>query len=79
MTHPVSRLYPEIAVGGYSRADQIVDLYGRINALLKPDSIVVDFGAGRIEQVIGVDVDPVVKENRSLPRPWCGSRATGTP
>lgn len=86
MTHPANRLYPEIAVGGYSRADQIVDFYGRINALLKPDSVVLDFGAergafmdepesyrrglrlfkGRVQRVVGVDVDPVVKENRSL-------------
>lgn len=86
MSHPNNRLYPEIAVGGYSREDQIVDFYGRISVLLTPDSVVVDLGAGRggfmdepdsyrrslrlfkgrVRRVIGIDVDPIVKENRSV-------------
>lgn len=84
--HPLHRLYPEIAVGGYSRDDKTMEFYGRVNALLRPDSVVVDFGAGRggfmdepeswlrelqllrgkVAKVIGVDIDPVVKENPSI-------------
>lgn len=84
--HPLHRLYPEIGVGGFSRDDKTVEFYGRVNALLTPESVVVDFGAGRggfmdepdswlrqlqllrgkVARVVGVDVDPVVKENPSL-------------
>ncbi len=82
----MNRMFPEIAAGGYSRVDQTVDFYGRVNALLAPDSAVVDFGAGlggfmdlpdsyirrlrsfqgHQRRVIGVDVDPIVKENQSV-------------
>ena len=75
--------YPEIRAGGFSRLDGTVDFYTRINALLTPDMVVVDLGAGRgewledtvsfrrdlrrlrgkVRRVVGVDVDPVVKEN----------------
>lgn len=41
------RLFPETAVGGYSRLDTTVDFDSRVNALVTPDSVVVDFGAGR--------------------------------
>lgn len=44
---PLPELYPEAAVGGYSRMDGTVEFYNRINALLDPDSEVLDFGAGR--------------------------------
>jgi SAM-dependent methyltransferase len=40
-------LFPETAVGGYSRVDGTVDFYSRVNALLRPEDLVVDFGAGR--------------------------------
>lgn len=88
MSDPIRRLFPETAAAGYSRADATVEFYVRVNALLRPDSVVVDFGAGRglfmedpvpfrrnlrmfkgrAHQVIGVDVDPVVKENESVDR-----------
>lgn len=42
-----ARLYPEVAAGGYTRRDGFVDFYTRVNALLTPDSEVLDFGAGR--------------------------------
>lgn len=45
--HPSKRLFPELAVGGYTRIDHAVDFYVRVDALLTPDSVVVDFGAGR--------------------------------
>ena len=41
------RLYPEIAAGGYARQDGFVDFFFRLRSLLTPDSVVLDFGAGR--------------------------------
>lgn len=41
------RVYPETAVGGYSRMDGTVEFYNRVNALIDRDSEVLDFGAGR--------------------------------
>ncbi|MDN5893794.1 MAG: class I SAM-dependent methyltransferase [Nocardioides sp.] len=86
MSNPLKRLYPEIEVGGYSRDDKTAEFYGRINALLTPESVVVDFGAGRggfmddpdsylrrlqlirgrVARVVGIDIDPIVKENPSV-------------
>ncbi len=79
------RIFPEIGAGGYSRVDGTVDFFMRVNALLRSDMVVVDFGAGRgewmddpnqyrrglrvlrgkVERVIGVDVDPIVLTNES--------------
>ncbi|HEV2070489.1 MAG TPA: class I SAM-dependent methyltransferase [Acidimicrobiales bacterium] len=39
--------YPEIGAGGFSRVDGTVEFYGRVNALLRPEMVVLDFGAGR--------------------------------
>jgi SAM-dependent methyltransferase len=41
------RVYPETGAGGFSRADGTVAFYLRINALLRPDMTLLDFGAGR--------------------------------
>ncbi|VXB47340.1 bifunctional 2-polyprenyl-6-hydroxyphenol methylase/3-demethylubiquinol 3-O-methyltransferase UbiG [Aeromicrobium sp. 9AM] len=43
----LQRLYPEAAVGGYSRTDGQIEFYTRINALVDEKSRVLDFGAGR--------------------------------
>jgi SAM-dependent methyltransferase len=43
----VSRFYPETAAGGFSRKDGTVQFYQRVHALLRSDSLVLDFGAGR--------------------------------
>jgi SAM-dependent methyltransferase len=43
----LSRLYPEVRAGGFTRQDGFVEFYTRVNALLGPDSEVLDFGAGR--------------------------------
>ncbi len=43
----VSRFYPEVAAGGYSRVDGSVEFYTRIRALLGADAQTLDFGAGR--------------------------------
>lgn len=42
-----ARLYPEVAAGGFTRYDGFIEFYTRVNALLDPDSEVLDFGAGR--------------------------------
>ena len=61
--HPtLSRLYPESAVGGYSQHDGQVEFYTRINALVGPDSHVLDFGAGRGHWA----VDPMPEISRKL-------------
>jgi ubiquinone/menaquinone biosynthesis C-methylase UbiE len=39
--------YPELAYGGYSRCDGNVAFYARVNALLTPESHVLDIGCGR--------------------------------
>jgi SAM-dependent methyltransferase len=41
------RLYPEASAGGFTRHDGFVEFYTRVNALLGPESRVLDFGAGR--------------------------------
>ncbi|HEV2746399.1 MAG TPA: class I SAM-dependent methyltransferase [Allosphingosinicella sp.] len=50
------RLYPEIRAGGFSHVDGTIEFYQRINALLEPDMIVLDFGAGRGEQLLDESV-----------------------
>ena len=83
----LKRLYPEAAVGGYSRKDGQIEFYTRVNALVDGKSRVLDFGAGRghwavdpmpqmskqlrwlrgrVGEVVGTDVDPVVLTNPSL-------------
>lgn len=83
----LAALYPEAAVGGYSRLDGQIEFYTRINALVDGDSRVLDFGAGRghwavdpmpemarrlrmlrgrVAEVVGTDVDPVVLTNPAL-------------
>jgi len=39
--------YPEVSAGGFTRVDGTLQFYVRVNALLKPDMHVLDFGAGR--------------------------------
>lgn len=43
----LEKLYPEIAVAGFARNDQMVVFYTIINALLDSQKTVLDFGAGR--------------------------------
>lgn len=42
-----SKLYPEVGAGGFTRRSGTIQFYGRVNALLRPDMTVLDFGAGR--------------------------------
>lgn len=57
--------YPETVAGGFSRVDGTVAFYTRINALLRPEMTVLDFGAGR---GMGVQDDavPYRRELRTL-------------
>lgn len=59
------RLYPEIAAGGYSRHDGFVDFFLRVRSLLSPESVVLDFGAGRGAWTEG-ELAPLQKELRDL-------------
>lgn len=45
--NPRITFYPEAAFGGYSHVDSTIAFYTRINALLKPDDVVLDVGCGR--------------------------------
>lgn len=44
---PFLSTYPEAAYGGYSSVDGTIAFYSRVNALLTPESHVVDVGCGR--------------------------------
>lgn len=81
-------VFPEVRAGGFSRLDSTVQFFQRIQALLTPESIVLDFGAGRgaffedpvpfrrdlralkgrVREVIGADIDPVITTNPGLDR-----------
>jgi SAM-dependent methyltransferase len=41
------RVFPEARAGGFSRVDGTIAFYNRVNALVGPQSVVLDFGAGR--------------------------------
>lgn len=43
----IDRWRPETAAGGFTRDDEDIAFFTRINALVAPDSVVVDLGAGR--------------------------------
>jgi SAM-dependent methyltransferase len=47
MSDIISTFYPENKAGGFSRCDGTVQFYQRVRALLRPDAVVLDFGAGR--------------------------------
>jgi SAM-dependent methyltransferase len=47
MSDIVSIFYPENGAGGFSRCDGTIQFYQRVHALLRPDDVVLDFGAGR--------------------------------
>lgn len=60
-TDAFRKLYPEVDVGGLSRLDGTIEFYTRIRSLLKPGSVVLDFGAGR-----GRTAEDPVKIRRDL-------------
>ncbi|WP_232079871.1 class I SAM-dependent methyltransferase [Mycolicibacterium parafortuitum] len=56
------RFFPEANIGGVSHVDSGVAFYTQINAILRPEDRVLDFGAGRGEHI----VDEQVKFRRNL-------------
>lgn len=48
----MERHFPEYRAGGFTQLDTTVAFYTRISALLRPDSVVLDFGAGRGRQIV---------------------------
>jgi SAM-dependent methyltransferase len=42
-----SHFFPEVVAGGFSRIDGTVAFYQRVNALVTPATVMIDFGAGR--------------------------------
>lgn len=40
-------IYPENQAGGFTRLDGTIQFFARVNALLRPEMTVLDFGAGR--------------------------------
>ena len=65
MNDIVSRFYPENRAGGFSRRDGTVQFYQRVHALLRPNYVVGDFGAGRGAAYYD-DSSPYRKSLRSL-------------
>ena len=57
--------FPEKHAGGFSRHNMTVQFYVRVNALLRSDMTVLDFGAGRGEGVVD-ERRPFVRELRNL-------------
>jgi len=53
----LERLFPEVQVGGFTRIDGTIEFYTRVNALLRPEMTVLDFGAGRGAGVIDATSD----------------------
>ena len=47
----LTQVYREIGAGGFSQVDGSVEFYTRLNALLRPDMTVLDYGAGRGSQM----------------------------
>ena len=41
------KLYPEARLTGFSRNDYVVTFWSQVNAVLRPEMTVLDFGAGR--------------------------------
>lgn len=62
---PRTKLYPETAAGGYSSVDGTVQFYSRVRALLRPEFIVLDLGAGRGEGLLD-DPVPFRRDLRTL-------------
>lgn len=52
----VKDFYPESRFGGFTRADGTVAFYQRVNALIRPESVVLEVGSGRGRY----DEDPVL-------------------
>ena len=47
MTSYKERYYPESKFGGFTNIDGTIHFYTRVNALIQPDFVVLDYGCGR--------------------------------
>jgi SAM-dependent methyltransferase len=56
---------PESEIGGFSKVDGMIEFYNRIHSILKPDWVVLDYGAGR-GLIIDEDISPYRKELKTL-------------
>ena len=56
-TELVRAFYPESNISGFSHADGTVAFFTQIATVLRPTDQVLDFGAGRGEQLIEDTVD----------------------
>ena len=63
--YQLQQLYPEVAAGGFTRVDGTIAFFIRVNALVTPDSQVLDFGAGRGEWMED-ELSPYRKRLRNL-------------
>src|SRR5881628_2077381 len=48
----IRRSYPESRVSGFSHVDGTVAFFTQVSAALRPDDVVLDFGAGRGEYIL---------------------------
>jgi SAM-dependent methyltransferase len=60
----VERFYPESRFGGFTQIDGTVAFYARVQALARPDVVVIDFGCGR--GAYGSDPIPFRRDLRIL-------------
>ncbi len=60
----MQHFYPESRFGGFTQIDGTIAFYARVNALLSPNSTVLDFGCGR--GVYGEDPIPFRRDLRIL-------------
>jgi len=60
----VERFYPESRFGGFTQIDGTVAFYARVQALARPDAVVIDFGCGR--GAYGSDPIPFRRDLRIL-------------
>lgn len=58
----IETFYPESRFGGFTQVDGTLAFYTRVQALARPDSVVVDFGCGR--GAYGGDPIPLRRESR---------------
>ncbi len=58
-----SSFYPESRFGGFTDVDGTIAFYARVNALLQPEFVVIDFGCGR-----GAHTEDTVAFRRELRR-----------
>lgn len=64
-----TKFYPESKFGGFSDVDGTIAFYTRVNAMIAPESIVIDYGCGR--GAYGEDPIPIRRSLRILKGKAC--------